>query len=185
MIKHTFKFEPLNLLVIIWCVFFINFLLPINLNQFGISPRTIEGLAGILFMPFLHKDLIHLVSNSLPLVLLASLIRWYGKKVFWYSTLFISGFSGMTIWLLSPPGLTIGASGLVFGYWSFLITLGFSTRSFKTIGISLLVIITYGSLIFSFFRFSTNISWIAHFSGAVAGFLLAFYGNKKLINGSE
>lgn len=169
------RFEPLLLLGLIWCFFIANLLLPIELRNFGIRPRDLMGLVGIVFSPLLHSGWQHILANSLPLLVLASLLRLQGKKPFWQVTIFIVLLGGVLVWSLSGAGVVVGASGLIFGYWAFLLTHGFMTQSLKSILIAIVVLFLYGTLFFSLFSFAPHVSWIAHAAGALAGCLAAVY----------
>lgn len=173
--SNLLNYEPILLVSVLWLVFFIDAVSSLDLNNYGIQPRNLMALPGILFSPFLHGNMLHLISNSIPLFIFSVLLRLHGRQVFLSVTLFIILFCGMFVWAFSPNGIVIGASGLVFGYWSFLITHGFLHRSWKSLIISILVLLFYGSMVFSFFYTHPNISWTAHFAGALGGFLAARY----------
>ncbi|WP_370979469.1 rhomboid family intramembrane serine protease [Agaribacterium sp. ZY112] len=169
------RWEPLILLAVMWAIFICNFLLPINLNHLGIQARTSSGLIGIVFAPFLHSNLVHLASNTLPFLVLGSCVRLYGRRTFWFTTIFSALGGGFLIWLFSNKGIVIGASGLVFSYLSFLIVYGIYKRSKMSITIGLFALIFYGGLFLSLLRLSPHISWIAHFAGALTGGIVAYY----------
>lgn len=171
--KKYISYEPLLLLGIIWAVYLIDFILPGSLVTFGIQPRTISGLFGIVTSPFIHGSFYHIVSNSLPLLILGSVVRIHGVSLFWSLTIFTILVGGIITWLASSSGYVVGASGLIFGYWSFLIVYGFMKRSLISLLTSVFVIIFYGTLFFSLFKFYPHISWIGHFAGAFSGFIMA------------
>jgi membrane associated rhomboid family serine protease len=153
-------------------------ILPIELNQFGIVPRTLKGLIGILFAPFLHGSLAHIVSNSVPLaVLTLGLFLFYEKQAYavWFGVMLIGGFF---VWLLaglfSGPSVHIGASDVIYGLVAFFVASGIYQKSVKAVLISIVVILIYGGLIYGIFPSQPRISWQGHLFGAIAGFIMAY-----------
>lgn len=176
----SLTYGPLSLVIIIWAVFLVDILLPIDLRQFGIQPRNTFGLLGILFSPFLHANLFHILANTLPLFILSNFVLVQGKTLFYRVTTVIIILAGLGTWVFSMANLVIGASGLVFGYWSFLLANGWFNRSFKSVIIATITVILYGALFFSFLKIQPYISWAGHFWGAVAGLIAAYTENKWL-----
>lgn len=162
---------PLILVGIIITIFVIDFIIPIDFILFGIYPRSLTGLLGIPFSPFLHGNLPHLLSNIFPLLLLGMLVRSSGHAHFLKSTTILIGLSGLFTWLLSANPV-VGASGLVFAYWTYIITSAVMERTLRTLLIAGITLLLYGSLIFSLASFHEGVSWAGHFSGAVAGVIL-------------
>ncbi len=165
--------EPLGLVAIVIVAYLADFIIPIDFNRFGIHPRSILGLFGIPLSPFLHGGFGHLFSNVLPLFVLGVLIRTYGRGLFISSTVALIALSGLLTWVLSSA-VVVGASGLVFAYWTYLITTAIRQKTVKTIIIAGITLLLYGGLIFGLASFREGVSWAGHFSGAVAGVLLAF-----------
>ncbi len=167
--------QPLMLVALIVAVFLVEVLLPGNLSSLGIRPRYLGGLPGVVFSPFLHANLRHLLSNAVPLLIMGSFVSALAPSKFVNRTFTLILGSGLLTWLLSSSGIVIGASGLVFAYWSFLITNGFLNKRVKDVMIALITFIIYGALIFTLFRTQQGVSWAGHFSGAIAGIALAFW----------
>jgi len=165
--------EPLWLVGIVIGVYLLDFIIPIDFNRFGIHPRSFMGLFGIPLSPFLHGGFGHLFSNIFPLFALGVLIRTHGRSLFLTSTAALIGLSGLLTWLLSSA-VVVGASGLVFAYWTYLITTAIRQRTTRTIVIAGITLLLYGGLIFGLANFREGVSWAGHFSGAVAGVVLAF-----------
>jgi len=165
---------PLFLVGIIITVFVVEAILPGSFSWLGIRPRSLFGLVGILTSPFLHGSITHLLANALPLLVMGCFVSALSPSLFLYRTFMLVVLSGSLTWLISSSGIVIGASGLVFAYWSFLITNGFLQKRVKDVFIALITFIVYGALIFGLFRFEQGVSWAGHFSGAVAGALFAY-----------
>jgi membrane associated rhomboid family serine protease len=176
MLKQIIPYEALVLVGIMWIVFVVDAALPgAPLNNFGISPRTAEGLIGIVASPFLHAGLIHIISNTIPLLVLAALLRLsIGSTQFsWVLVLGIIG-SGLGTWAFSLGGLVVGASGLVYVLIGFLFADAYFRPSPRSWLYAILSFALYGGALLSLFTLLPHISWAAHFSGLVTGIALAF-----------
>ena len=172
-LKEFFK-EPFWLSAVVVIAFLIDFIIPIDFNQFGIHPRSILGLFGIPLSPFLHGGFGHLLSNIFPLFILGVLVRTYGRDLFITSTAALIGLSGLFTWIFSSA-VVVGASGLVFAYWTYIITTAIREKTTKTIVIAAVTLFLYGGLIFSLASFQEGVSWAGHFGGAVAGVILGIF----------
>ena len=167
------KFEPIALVLAFWIVFALDTLF-LESRHFGIIPRQIFGLLGIFTAPFFHANLLHIVSNSIPFIIMGTLVRSYGATIFWQVFIITMLVGGLGTWLFSSAGSVIGASGIVFGFWSFLIVYGIMRKSLQSIAIAIVVAVLYGTMIFSFVSFKSYISWSGHFFGAVGGTVAAW-----------
>jgi membrane associated rhomboid family serine protease len=140
----------------------------------GIHPRTKQGLWGILFAPFLHGNVEHLVANTVPLVILGWLVMLRDSKHFLPVTLLSMLGSGLCAWTLGAPGsVHIGASGVVFGYLGFLMLAGWYARSLGAIALSVLVTVMWGGVVVGVLPGQPGISWQAHLGGFLGGVLAA------------
>lgn len=145
-----------------------------RLNNYGISPRSIVGLRGILFAPFLHGSLSHLIANTIPFLILGWLIMLRSVSDFFLVTTITILIGGLGVWLFAAPyTIHIGASGLVFGYLGFLLLRGYFERSAVSIVLSVLVGLLYGSLIWGVLPSLPGISWQGHLFGFIGGGLAA------------
>lgn len=167
---------------ILWVVQIVNIFLDYSLNQYGLAPRTIEGLRGIPLSPFLHGGFGHLISNTFPLLILGGLVAARGQANFVGVTLFIVFVGGLAVWCVGRPWpwdnlqhvVHVGASGLVFGYFGYLVARGWYEHSFLAIIVALLVILVFGTGIFlGLVPTAPYISWEGHLCGLVAGVLIA------------
>lgn len=146
-----------------------------SLDSLGIEPRQFSGLAGILIAPFLHFGWAHLISNSAPFLVLGVLVFISGVKDFVWTTVVVVLCSGLTAWLLSPPGsITAGASGVVFGWLAYLLIRGVFTRSLTQIAVAVVVFMLYGSVLWGVLPGVPGVSWQGHLGGAAGGCLAAW-----------
>ncbi|MFT6389267.1 MAG: membrane associated rhomboid family serine protease, partial [Cellvibrionaceae bacterium] len=168
----------------IWLVATINWALDYNLNRFGLFPRKIDALIGILATPFLHGSWPHLVNNTfafLTLGWLASLYDTKRRSQLATLSLFIIVIGGLLTWTLGRPYFHIGLSGVIFGYWGFITINGLFDRSIKSIFISFIALIFYGGMVFGILPNSPSISFESHVFGAISGILYSyiFYGRQN------
>src|SRR6478672_2268901 len=154
-----------------------------RLDAYGIEPRTWSGLLGVLFAPLLHGSWSHLWSNLVPLVIMGTLITLSSMRQFIAVTVLVWLVSGLGVWLIAPAGtVTVGASGIVFGWLAFLIVRGIWTRTWQHILLGLVLLALYGGLFWSGIvqvaaadvTGVVTVSWQAHLFGAIGGVLAAF-----------
>lgn len=146
-----------------------------QLDQYGIISRESSGLLGILTAPFLHLGFGHLISNTLPLVTLGALIAIGGAVRLFAVTAMVTMIGGLGTWLISPPNtITIGASGLVFGYASYLILRGLFNRRIGQVLLGVVVVMVWGSALLGGLLPQDGISWQGHLFGGIAGVLAAW-----------
>ncbi|HLO50300.1 MAG TPA: rhomboid family intramembrane serine protease [Kamptonema sp.] len=167
---------------LMWIIEIIDwFLLGGRLNAYGVRPRSIVGLRGILFMPFLHGNFAHLAANTLPFITFGWLIMLRETSDFFLVSAITMLVSGIGVWLTgSPYSIHIGASGLIFGYFGFLLLRGYFERSFMSIVLSVFVGFLYGGLIWGVLPSQPGVSWQGHLFGFVGGVLAAqLLGRRK------
>ena len=162
-----------------WLVFAIEYFLDIDLGGFGILPRSREGLIGILMGPLLHGSFQHLMSNTIPVLVLGGFLFFFfqniASRVFLHAYLF----TNMLVWVFARSYYHIGASGLVYALASFLVFHGFFQRNFKSVIVSLITIFFYGGLASNLLSFNARVSWESHLLGAIVGFATAFLYRKS------
>ena len=158
------------IVVLLWAIELADMLLGRTLNQYGIRPRNIDGLQGIFFAPFLHANWLHLIGNTVPLVVLSTLILARDRSEWVIVTILAALGSGAGTWLFGAPGtLHIGASGVIFGYFGYLVTRAWFDRSIGSMVVSLLVILMFGGMIWGISPTQPGISWEGHLFGLLAG----------------
>ena len=174
---------------ILWVVQVVNILMDYRLNEYGVAPRTIEGLRGIPLSPFLHGGFGHLISNTMPLLILGGLVAVRGQVNFVGVTLFIIFIGNLGLWAVGRPWpwdnvqhvVHVGASGLVFGYFGYLVARGWYERSFLSIFVAVVVMLVFGSGIFlGLLPTAPYISWEGHLCGLIAGVLIARFTRDQL-----
>ncbi|MDB4836939.1 rhomboid family intramembrane serine protease [Marinomonas sp.] len=181
MFKRFLPKDAIWFVCTIWLVFVIDFLLiGINLNQFGIRPRSIGNLPGILFSPFLHGGLYHIFSNTIPILILGALINGSVGSTKLRSIMIGGAIgSGLGVWLFSSGGLVVGASGIVFALLGFLLADAIYNPSIRSWLFAVISFFAYGGALFSFVSFLPHISWAAHFWGFATGIFLAYLLKSK------
>jgi len=145
-----------------------------RLNYFGILPRRAIGLPGIVLSPFLHGNFSHLFLNLVPMYILMNFVLVFGRQQFFIISVFIIVVGGLAIWLLGRKGLHIGASGLVFGYWGYLLSNAILHFSVLTIILAIICIYYFGGMVIGLFPTNGEESFEGHIFGALAGILASF-----------
>jgi membrane associated rhomboid family serine protease len=143
------------------------------LNQLGNIPRYVPGLKGILLGPFIHGSLQHFFSNIIPLAIFTYLMQQYGSRRYLLVSIWVIMLSGILVWLFGRSASHVGASGLIYGYFGYIVLAGFLSKSIKLLLISLLVAFFYGGLIFGVMPTSPFVSWESHLFGFIAGLIAA------------
>ena len=143
------------------------------LYDLALHPRDVGGLVGILGMPFVHGSLHHLLANTVPLLIMGGLLVARGAAYFLRVSAAIALLGGVTLWLLGREAAHIGASGLVFGIFGFLIVRGIYERSVRSALVALVVFLTYGTMIFGVLPQGGHVSWEGHLFGLIAGAVVA------------
>ena len=166
-------FISLSFVIVLWLVKIFEEYTLIDLTVLGVYPRKLSGLIGIITSPLIHSNFSHLISNSIPLlVLMIFLFYAYTNSSFkvFFSVYFLSN---VLVWVFAREAYHIGASGIVYGLVTFLFFVGVFRRDTKSIGLSLLVIFMYGGLVWGILPTDPAISFEAHLSGAIVGLVAA------------
>ncbi|MEO1490745.1 MAG: rhomboid family intramembrane serine protease [Pseudomonadota bacterium] len=167
----------LILVIVIWCIAAVNLLLGYRLNHwFGLEPRSFAGLIGVPVMPFLHGGIGHAAANTIPLIFLGALGMLVAPQRFPVASVAIVILSGLATWIFARGGaIHVGASGLIFGWFGYLVALGIIERSARALVGTAIVVIFYGGMIWGVLpQGNALISWEAHLFGALAGAGVAF-----------
>lgn len=177
-------FYPVLFVSLLWLVFFVQINSDFNFSKLGVLPREATGLHGILTSVFVHGDLGHIASNSIPILVLGMMLFYFYKKIAKPAFFWIWLISGIWLWIGGRnndlhPVYHIGASTLIYGLATFLFFSGVFRKHLRLMVVSALVVFLYGSIMWGVFPFKTEISWEGHLFGALAGVLVAFNYRKE------
>ncbi len=175
----------LGLVALMWLLEVVDVLTRHAFDAFGILPRTVAGLTGVVVAPFLHYGFGHLAANTIPFVVLGLLIAAAGAARFVVVTVVAALFSGMGVWLLAPSAsITAGASGVVFGYAAYLIVRGFMSRRATQLAVTVVVIAVFGTGLLAGLVPRDGLSWQGHLFGAAGGVAAAFLLHRDRTGGA-
>jgi membrane associated rhomboid family serine protease len=162
---------------LMWVVQIASSYLHLNLQGLGIFPRSIHGLPGILAAPLIHGSWEHLLSNSLPLIVLGTLMFYFYRGIAFKIFFWVYFMTGLWVWAGARGGNAyhIGASGLIYGFVSFLFFAGIFRKDPRLLQISLLILLFYNGLVWGVFPLVDNISWESHLLGSLAGIVCAWF----------
>lgn len=170
---------PTIFVAIIGLIHFAGYVLDVSFVSYGVFPRKLSGLIGILTSPLIHADFKHLFNNSIPLIILGSALFYFYKEVAFKVSFWIYLMVGIWTWVSARESYHIGASGVLYGLFSFLLVSGFLRKNKNLISLSFTVIFLYGSLVWGIFPIDVKVSFEGHLWGFVAGIVLAFYYKKQ------
>ena len=166
---------PALFVTIMWVVKLIEIQFNISLSHLGVFPQKIFGIKGVLFSPFIHKDLNHLFNNSLPIIILSSLLFSIYRKIALNVFIWLFFISGFWLWIIGRPSFHIGASGMIYALAAFLFVSGLISKNPKLAATSCIIIFLYGSMIWGVLPIEETVSWEGHLSGLSAGVIVAFF----------
>ena len=154
---------------IIWCIKSSEFIFHIDLSWLGVYPQTMHGLLGILTAPLIHGSLEHIFNNTLPMLILGTLLLYGYPKSRWRVLATIWLLSGVGVWLFGRESYHIGASGLTHGVFFYLLVVSMFRRDKRSVAIMMTAFFLYGGMTMTIFPREEGISFEYHFFGAVAG----------------
>lgn len=166
---------PLLAVLSIWTVYWLEVSFRFNLNQYGIYPRTLVGLRGVLFGPFIHGSVGHLYNNTIPLALLLAALVYFYPKIWMRVLCWGILLSGILTWIIGRPSYHIGASGVIYILASFIFFKGVFTKYYRLVAVSMIIVFIYGGMLWFIFPIQEDISWEGHLSGFIAGLLFAIF----------
>jgi membrane associated rhomboid family serine protease len=176
--KKIFKYSLLIPVVIVglfWGVKIVENIYHLDLSSYGILPLTLEGLPGIILSPFIHSSYDHLLSNTLPFLVLMFALLYFYRHLAYRIFFLIYILSGICVWLGGRESWHIGASGIVYGLASFLFFSGVFRKDANLLTIGIIVVFLYGGMFWGLLPIKPEISWESHLWGSASGLMLAFY----------
>ncbi|NNF36372.1 MAG: rhomboid family intramembrane serine protease [Saprospiraceae bacterium] len=165
---------PLFLLLLIWIVEIYEYVRNVDFSDWGIFPREWDGFIGILTAPYIHSDFEHLMSNSVPLVVLTTIMMFFYSRVAIPSYFIIQFLTGFSVWLFARPSYHIGASGVVYGLVAFVFWSGIFRRNLRSIVLALIVVVLYSGYFHGIVPNKEGVSWESHLFGGLVGIFTAF-----------
>jgi membrane associated rhomboid family serine protease len=177
-IIQVFK-APFFFIAILWIVKLVEILCELSFVQNGLIPRKISGLKGVLLSPFIHKNIEHLINNTLPIIILGGALCFFYKKNYKQIFLWLFFTSGILLWGIGRPVFHIGASGVIYALASFIFFSGLISNNKRLSAMSLIVIFIYGSLFWGLLPVNPGVSWEGHLSGFIAGIIIAWFFRKE------
>lgn len=172
---------PVFFILIIWSVMSFEIQFNVNFNEYGVYPRTLKGLRGVIFSPFIHGSMEHLYHNTAPLFVLSMALFYFYRPIAWKVLLYGVLLSGFLTWCIGRSSYHVGASGLIYVLVSFIFFKGIWARHFRLIALSLLVVFLYGSMVWYVMPIKDGMSWEGHLAGLVTGLIFALLFRNKII----
>jgi len=164
---------------LLWIVNFLQFIFNLDFIRFGLYPRAYSGLLGIITSPLIHSSFSHLFSNSIPLLFLGAITFYFYRPIAFSVFFWVYLMSGIWLWAAGRDAYHVGASGLVYGFVTFLFFSGIFRKERSLLVLSMLVTFLYGSLVWGIFPIQPQISWESHLLGSLAGIITAYYFRKE------
>ena len=163
----------LGFVALLWVIELLNWSLDLEAEDFGVRPRQLAGLPGILFAPLVHGGFAHLIANSPPLLVLGTAMLYlYPSAALRVLPAVYLG-TGVAVWLFAGGSAHVGASGLIYGLVSYIFVAGLIRRDRRAIAASLLVCFMYGALVWGVLPLERGVSWETHLAAALIGLSLA------------
>lgn len=177
---------PILFVMGMWLVFWVEIRFHLDVNHWGVFPRTLKGMRGVLFSPFIHSNLEHLFSNTIPMLVLSIALFYFYQKDRWRILLFGVLLTGFLTWLIARPAYHIGMSGVIYMLTAFLFFKGIFSKQYQLTALALVVVFLYGGLVwYAFPGGDPRISWEGHLSGFIAGFTLVFFFKQNPIENKK
>lgn len=170
---------PTLFLLVLWVIKLYEEVFHVNLSWYGIYPRTIHGLVGIPFAPLLHADFDHLISNSLPLLILGTVMFYFYRPIAFQVFFWVYLMTGVWVWAAARESYHIGASGILYGFVSFLFFSGVFRKDTRLLALSMFVVFLYGGTVWGILPLKSGISWESHLLGSLAGLITAYNFRKE------
>lgn len=165
---------PIGTVALMWIIKIFEVSSGVKFTRWGVFPRDWDGIIGIITAPFIHSDWQHLMSNSLPMLMLMSIVMVFYKRVAIPSIIIITLLTGFTVWLFARESYHIGASGVVYGLVAFLFWTGVFRQNLKSIILALVILVMFGAYFHGIVPTKEGVSWESHLFGGLVGIFTAF-----------
>jgi membrane associated rhomboid family serine protease len=180
--KSSMLLIPAAFVLLIWLIYLVEIYFGFNFNKFGVFPRTIKGFRGVFLTHFIHGDAKHVFNNSIPLFVLISGILFFYREIALKVLIIGAFFTGFFTWLIARDSYHIGASGIIYLLFSFILFSGIMRKQYRLMAFSFIIIFLYGSMVWYVLPIIEGMSWEGHLSGFFVGAILAFiYRNKGIV----
>lgn len=166
-------------IIILWIIKLSEEILGISFSEYGVYPRSPEGLKGVIFSPLIHSDFSHLISNSTTLFVSMFVLLYFYRDSAYKVLLIVWVVTGLSVWWIGRESFHIGASGVVYGLISFLFFSGILRRDKRAVALSLLMVFLYGGLVWGVLPIKEDVSFESHLMGALAGLVCALIFRKS------
>jgi membrane associated rhomboid family serine protease len=170
---------PFLFVLTIWFVYWVEIKFGWNFNKFGVFPRNFSGLKGVICSPFIHSDTNHLFNNSVPLFVLSACLFYFYRQVAIKVLVFGGIITGLLTWVIARESYHIGASGIVYLLFSFVLFSGIIKKNYRLVAVSFITIFLYGSMVWYVLPIKEGMSWEGHLSGLITGIVLALLYRKR------
>jgi membrane associated rhomboid family serine protease len=170
---------PLAFIAFLWVIKFYEVLSHNSLAWYGIYPRTLRGLIGVATAPLLHADFDHLLSNTVPLLILGSIIFYFYRTIAFQVFFWVYIMTGVWVWAAARESYHIGASGILYGFVAFLFFSGVFRKDTRLLALSLFVVFIYGSTVWGILPIKDGVSWESHLLGTLAGLITSYNFRKE------
>ncbi len=171
---------PIIFLLIIWIIHLVQVIGGMDFGYYGVYPRRLFGLKGILTSPLIHSDFGHLLSNSVPLLALGGMVFYFYRRVALRSFFMIYVLTGLAVWILADTGFHIGASGVVYGLVTFVMGNGLFRRNVKSVVLGLIVLFFYSGIFVGVLPNQEGVSWESHLYGALIGLFTSYFYKEEI-----
>lgn len=165
---------PFYLLIVMWTLEILKHFVGFQFANYGILPRYVSGLTGIITGPFIHGSFGHLINNSVPFLVGATMIIYFYRRVAFAAIVLIWILTGALVWMFAKPAFHIGASGVVYGMISYIFWAGIFNRDRQSIVLSLIVLFVYSGMFYGILPTQPGVSWESHLLGGMVGILVAY-----------
>ncbi len=166
---------PTMFVLLLWGIKLYEIVENTNFIGYGLFPRSMHGLVGIFIAPLIHINTSHLLANSVPLLILGSITLFFYRSIAFQIFFWVYFMTGIWVWVAARNYYHIGASGIIYGFETFLFFSGVFRKDTRLLGLSLFVVFLYGSTVWGMLPFKNHVSWESHFLGALAGLITAYH----------